>query len=368
MKATTQRFRDALLASRTIATTFTCTPPGGDPVDLEWADLSVSFTGSLGIRRTAAARLRPKLGADLFSTVVTPGAIFHIEHGIDYGNGNTELVPVFHGEASAGGVNIFAGEITLQLSDLWQRVERCRFTAPYAPTAGTRSTRIIAAVVAAIPGIVSSDDTDGGGTFTGGKTWDRDRTQFIRDMASDGELDPYFDADGTFHVRDLPVLTPTAPDYTFRTGDYSNIEDAERARPLDRLYNKVIVIPSVDTQTWAPQSATISDPDHPRHPDKIGVVPFWYASPTITSTSKAANVAYAILQRVQGTTETLRLGVFSNPALEDGDTVAVVHEATETNPSFSAVQLIDSGQLDCATGQMTVTTRSSVLAEIEEAA
>lgn len=368
MRTVSQRFLNALVVSHKNATVFTCTPPGGSPVTLRWSSLSVAFNASIGIRRTADATLPPVLGTDLYSIVSTPGAIFHIEHGIDYGAGDTELVDVFHGEAADGGVNLVAGEVRLRLSDLWQRVERCRFTAPYAPAAGTRSSRISAAITAAVPATTVNIETSEGGSTVGGKTWDRDRTQFVKDLASDGSLDAYFEPDGTFTIRSLPLMDAGAAVYVLRTGEYSNIVDADRQRPLDRLYNQVVVIPSDESQTWARQTATVSDPNHPRHPDKIGVVPFFYSSPTITSTSRAATAANSILQRVLGTTETLQLGTLSNPALEGGDIVTVVHEATDTDPGFSAVHFIDSGTLDCATGEMTLQTRSAALAEIEEAA
>jgi hypothetical protein len=368
VRAVSQQFLDALGVSHRNATVFTCTPPGGDPVTLRWSSLSVAFNASIGIRRTADATLPPVLGTDLYSIVSTPGAIFHVEHGIDYGAGRTELVDVFHGEAADGGVNIVAGEIRLRLSDLWQRVERCRFPSPYSPSAGTRSARIAAAITSAVPAATVNVLTEDGGSTVGGKTWDRDRTQFVKDLAADGSLDAYFEPDGSFTIRSLPLMDAASSVYVLRTGEYGTIINADRERPLDRLYNTVIVLPSDESQTWARQTATVTDPDHPRHPDKIGVVPFFYSSPTITTAGRAATAGRSILQRVLGTTETLKLGALSNPALEGGDIVTVVHESTETDPGFGAAHFVDSGTLDCATGEMTLQTRSAALAEIEEAA
>lgn len=388
MRTISQRFSDALGVSHRLTTTITCTVPGGSPVVIGpsalladgvthgpgWSAASVSSSNATGVRYSASLTVTPAPGQDTYAILSTPGAIFEIRHGIDFGAGDTELVDMGVYEATQGGVNILDGDISLSLVDLWTRLERCRFLKPYAPTSGTRASRITEAVTAAAPGYPTSVLSTGGSLVAGG-VWDQSRTQFIADLAKDGGLDAFFDAAGVFVVRDEPILTPTAPDWTFLTGaDRGNIVTASRERPFDRLYNAVVVKPADETQTWAAQTVVIDDPNHPRWPgtpptygDGIGLTPFFWSSPSVMSVASAKSAGAAILQRVLGTTESVSLGVLGNPALEVGDTISIVHPATEVYPGFSAFHLIDSFNYNLATGDMSVATRSTSLAELESA-
>lgn len=367
MKDVSERFLDSLVLPHKRVTTFTCTPPGGDPVELPWTSLSTSFTSSIGIRRTADATISPVPGVDLYGLCSTPGAIFHIEHGIDYGAGQTELVPTFHGEAASGGVSLVVGEVRLSLADMWQRLERCRFLAPVAPAAGPRAARLAAAITGAIPGaqVITSGDA---GDMKAGTTWDRDRAQYVRDIATDGAVDVYPDTDGTWKIRPMPQMTPQSPSWVLRTGDFGNILSADRERPFDRLYNTVVVVPQDETQTWARVVLKLSNPDHPCHESKVGVVPFFWSSPTNVTRDQAAKAGRTILQRVTGLTETMTFDALGNPALEGSETVAVAHQATDTTLGVSGSYFVDGGSLDHATGSMSLQVRSDTLAEIEEAA
>lgn len=367
MKDVSARFLDSLLVPHRRVTTFTCTPPGGEPVDLPWTSLSTTFTSAIGIRRTADATLSPVPGLDLYALCSTPGAIFDVAHGIDYGAGQTELVPTFHGEAASGSVSLVVGEVRLSLADMWQRIERCRFLAPVAPAAGPRADRITTGITGAIPG-ASVVVTGDAGTIKAGTTWDRDRAQYLRDLATDGAVDVYPDTDGSWQVRPVPQMTPTSPAWVLRTGDFGNIISADRERPFDRLYNTVVVVPQDETQIWPRVVLKLANPEHPRHESKVGVVPFFWSSPTIENREQALKAGRTILRRVTGQTETMSLEALGNPALGGGETVSVAHEATETSAGVSGSYFVDGGTLDHASGSMTLQVRSSAVAEIEEAA
>lgn len=366
MRPVTDRFKAALLVSHKRSTSVTCTVPGGSPVALKFTAGSVSSSNSTGARYQATLSLYAVPGDDTFALVSTPGAIFTIEHGIDYGAGDVELIDCGVYECAKPASSIGTGAISVTLVDLWQRVERCRFLTPYYPTSGGRGTKIAEAVGGAMSDVTVNIVDQGGAYEQGDNLWDRDRTQFIADMSKDGSLDAAFDASGQFRIRTEPVLTGQAPVWTFRTGDVGNIVTADRERPLDRLYNTVVVQPLDGTQSWDQQTIILSDPDHPRYPDKIGVVPFFYKSPTLDTAEQAVSAGTTIMQRVLGTTETVSLNAVSNPALEVGDVVALVHDQTDTDPGFQANHLIDSWQMDLASGAMTLATRSADLSDLEE--
>lgn len=306
-------------------------------------------------------------GSDTYGLISTPGAIFAIKHGIDYGAGNVELIDCGVYEAASAAASVGTGQISFPLIDLWQRIQRCRFTSPYSPSSGSRADKIAEAVADAMSSVTVNALAQGGTYEEGDNLWDKDRTQFINDMSKDGSIDAAFDASGEFRIRAEPVLEGQAPVWTFRTGDSGNIVTADRQRPMDQLYNTVIMQPMDSLQSWDQQTIILSDPDHPRHPDKIGVVPFFYQSPTLDTAEEAMASGTTIMQRVLGTTETVSLNALSNPALEVGDVVTVVHDATDTDPGFQDIHLIDSWQMDLMTGAMTLATRSANLADLEEA-
>jgi len=370
MRPISARFAKAVETGADWATEITCTVPGGEPVELVWNSGTVSSSNATGVRYQASLNLAPTPGVDTYGLVSTPGAIFHIRHGINFGGRDVELVEMGVYEAAKGAVSLGDGEVSLSLVDLWQRVERCRFVSPHYPENGTRASRIVDAIVEAIPTVTARVSSDGGQYVQGDNLWDRDRTKFINDMAADGSLDVYFDAEGAFVVRAEPIMDPTASVWNFTSGVAANILTADREYPFDRLYNTVIVVPVDATQVWARQRTSVPL-GHPRyagddtHPG-IGVVPFFYGAPTLTTEADAKAAGETILQRVLGTTETVSLNALSNPALEVGDVVTIVHEPTETDPGFSAMHLIDSWQVDLFSGLMTLATRSNNIADVEE--
>ena len=239
--------------------------------------------------------------------------------------------------------------------------------APYTPEdVDDRAEYIIAAVVGRHPGTSHAcTNTAAASTPTPDRVWDRDRTQFINDLANDGGLDTYFNAAGEFMIRKQPILDQSDSVWTFRTGEFGNILTADRERPFDRLYNRVVINPIDETQTWGATYFDLEDTSNPRHSDYIGVVPYFYSSPTLLDEAAVVNAGDTILQRIQGTTETLSIGALGVP-LEVGDVVTVIHPATDTDPGFNAVHIIDSWDYDLVTGAMTCKTRSSELAELAE--
>lgn len=367
VQATTARFRQAAVDGGRTSSLITCTPPGGDAVELDWSSATVSCALGSGARYSAALGLTPLAGIDLYGIVTTPGARFSIDHGFDFGAGDVERVAMGRYELARNGANVFGGDISIDLVDQWAKLERNKFDVPYTPPAGTRAAAIAAVVAAAIPGVSIRIESDGG-LMAGGLTWERSRTQMISDLAADGGLECAFDAAGVFVIRDEPIIRADAPVWTFKSGENSNIKTADRERPFDRLYNRVVVVPQDESQTWAAQSLEISDTNHPLHWSKYGVSTFFYSSPTITTAAEALAAARTILQRFQGTTETLSIGSFGYFALEAGDTVSVVKEPTETDPGFGAVHLGESFNFDLNSSDVTAATRSTALADLEEAA
>ena len=348
----------------------TCTPPGGEPIELSVTSGSVAKSLGTGTRFTASLSIAPKPDQRCFATVTTPGAIFSVETGWSYGAGPPEWIPLGQ-YVLARNAHPLRGEISLDLTDRWQRLEQARFLAPYSPAAGPRAEVIRTMVQAAIAGVAVSTRADGG-TYQGGSTWDRSRTDAIVDLARDGAITGGFTADGTFAMTADPVVEPGSVAWTFvesaaateRNAENVNVISLERSIPFDRLYNTVVVVPVDESQTWTPQRATVADITHPRHPSKIGVIPYFYSSPTISSATQAARVARTMLARVVNESHPLSIESYNLAHLEPGDTVSVITGDDDPRSSW----LVESVSFDLMTGATSLTCRSSILPEIEESA
>lgn len=351
-----ERFITALAAPHRVTTVVTATPPGGEALTVQVTRLSV--TADAGSRMRRRASLECFATAEDWAVLSTDGCLFRVEHGIDFGGGDVELVPVFTGEASQG-VRALApggGSVSLPLQDLWAWISRTDFLNPVVITAGTsRVQAIIDLVQDARPGTpIATSVTASGGTVGADLVLDGSRADAINTLASDGRLSVYFDGAGSFVIRDAPLSTDASV-VTLR-----QLTAVERSRPLDKMYNTVVVNPSATdgSQTWTQQVAQITDPAHPRHPDKVGVVPYRVASPTAQTAGDALTIALNTLDRVVGSTESLSLGLVANPALDAGDVVRVVTPQVDEEPADIIQHVIDSLSMDLVTGGMSLSTRS----------
>lgn len=354
------RFLTALKAPHKYKTVCTITVPGGEPVEVDVEAGTLQVDASSRVRRRVNG-FRITGDSTVYDLAATPGAIFAITHGLSFG-ASDELPPVFYGEAQTPAQEFGDGKISLSLVDLGNWLARCRFLTPYAPVAGTSRVDAITQVVEdAIPGIIVSNVSSDTGVIGSAQVWTEGPLDVISDLTRDGSTDGYFLPDGTFTIRDKPT-TSTAPVWTASSGDGGVLIAASRARPTDRLYNTVVVRPSAadGSQTWAQQVAQVTDTTHPRHPDKIGVVPYFYASPSASTAAVALNIATLTLDRVLGTTETLSLESIANPALEASDSIRAITPRLNNEPARIFQHFIDSFSLSLTTGDMTLQTRSQI--------
>jgi len=314
----------------------------------------VTVTEGRTIRRTC--RLQVVGTPDLYELLSTDGTVLAIEHGLRFGN-TTELVPVFTGEVIRGGRGFGDSLVEVAGHDFGHWLTEARFLTPYSPTGSpTRAAAISGLVTGGKPGTTVHVTTASTGNITAG-LWDRLRVDAIDDIARDGNLDAFFLPDGSYMVRDSKTIT-TLADYTVRGGRGGTLTDGERVRPLDRRYNTVVVSPASTGQVWTAQTAQVSDTANPRHPDRIGVRPYFMSLPTVTSAAQALDVAQVALDRIVGTSESIAFGAVSNPALDCGDVVRVVIPGLNGEPDEIVQHFLTALSLDLATGSMTADTRA----------
>jgi len=360
MWAVTPQFLEALRYPHRIRTTLTITAPGGAPETINIKAGTISVDGNSRVRRRATLTLEGD--SSVYETLATPGTLFEISHGIVLGRNNTEMIPVFAGELLDGSQTFGDGTISITLVDHANWLARTRYVTPYAPTSATaRTTAITALVEAAKPGTSVTNESSDTGTIGSSQVWTEGPLDTISDLARDGGTEAYFQPDGTFLIRDLRTLTSPSV-WTAGSGDAGVIISAERVRSMDRLYNTVVVRPATTdgSQTWAQQVAAITDTADPRHPDHIGTVPYFWASPTAATAGAALAAAERILDRVKGSYETLTLGMITNPALEANEPIRVITPKINTQPALIFQHFIDSFTLDLVTGASTMSTRSQV--------
>lgn len=353
-------FLNAIKAPHKLISSLTVTVPGGSPVTLQIKTGTLTVDSSANLRRTAQIAIYGD--QTVYATVTTPGALFKLSHGLIMGN-IIELIPILTGELAGVGEQILGdGTINLGLADLSNWLTRCQFLTPYTAAVGMSRAAVISAVVtAARPGtsvIITATDTI---PIASAQTWSTGPLDVITDLSKDGNLECFFQVDGSYLIRNAQTPT-TSPVWTASSGTYGVIETAARQRPTDKLYNTVVVQPtSADgSQTWTQQIATITDTTHPRHYLKIGVVPKFWQSPTITSAAQAQAVAQQMLSQVLGTAETLSLSLITNPALDVNDVIRVVTPQINQQPASTFQHFIDSFTLDIVSGDMTMNTRSQV--------
>lgn len=357
MWAVSQRFRDTVAQNHQIASTCSITTPGGVTQGFPIAAGTVSVDRTQQIRRTAPALL-VQGGTVAFDLLSTPGTQVTLNHGFQWAGTDQELVPILTGELTTAALQVGDGLISLAVADRWQKLVASTRLAPYTPaTTARRVDEIIAAVQGVFPGITIRNTSSDTGTVGTAQAW-TSLADMVSSFATDGATEVYFGPDGALVLRNLPQVTDT-PAWTIKTGPGGTLKALTRTRPLDKLYNTVVLTPATadPSQAWTQVVAQITDTANSRHPNRIGVRPYPYASPTALTVAQAQTVAAQILSKIQGTTETLTLSAMGMAALEAGDVVRVLTPAD--NGDVIVNHLLQQFALDLAAGDMTASTQDS---------
>lgn len=351
-----QRFLDTIPMPHELVTTCTVTPYGGAPITLRVSSGSVSADRSQQIRRTASVTVEG--GTSLYALLSQPGTRVAIDHGFAWSGADEELVPQIRAELTTAALPLGAGTIQVSLADYWQRLAAVEYVDTYTPDVTHRRVdEITTAVQQALPDVSVVNHASDTGVVATSQAW-TSRADMIASFATDGGMEAYFAGDGTFVLRDLPQISDNVA-YLIKTGASGTLDTLTRSRPLDKLYNTVILAPATSdpSQTWTQVVVQISDPNDPRHPDRIGPRPYRYNAPTLLTEADATTVAAQILGKVTGTTETLALDALSHPGLEPGDVVRI--QTPLDGGSDIVNNFLEQCSIDFATGAMTANTRNS---------
>lgn len=331
---------------------------GATVYTLQMSDGSVAVRDG-NIRRTFTGSFTHAefTSSELYDLISNEGAILRVEVGFDWG-GTTEVIPVFTGRVSKAALSMSEPNVTVNAADYgYDLAQQTLIPAVTQAASVTRRNAIKALVQAGFPGVVITDTATDTGTLGSEQTWSGSRWDAIQQLASDGRMDCFFGPDGKFIIRDLPQIG--APVYLMRTADGGTITSYKRERPLDRLFNAVVVKPKTTdgSQTWEQVYVEITDTASPRHKSKIGVRSVTVDNVTGSATDALA-VANAKLEQVQGRTETIALEAIANPALELGDTVQIVSQPWLDSPATAVTHMVDGYTFKINDWSMTVATRN----------
>lgn len=354
---TTDRFKATAVQSHQIASTCTLTTPNGSSQTLPIASGQVQVDRTQQVRRTVP-NLLVEGDSSVFALASVPGAQFTITHGFVYGGADSELIPMITGELSSAASSYGDGLIALAVADRWQTLAACPRLYPYTPaTSAKRTDEIIAAVQGVFPGITVRNTASDTGTVGTAQAW-TDRAAQVASYATDGGMEVFFAPDGALVLRDVPQITDT-PAWLIKTGPGGSLEALTRTRPLDKLYNTVVLTPATSdpAQAWTQVIAQITDPADPRHPNRIRVRPYPFQSPTALTLAQAQTVAAQLLTRITGTTETLALTALAYPALDGGDVVRL--QVPSDTGDLIVNHFLQQVTIDLASGDMTANTRSN---------
>lgn len=357
MWAVSQSFLASIPAGSRVTNSATVTVEGVT-TDLQMASGSVTVQDQ-NVHRTFSGVFSHKslTAYELFDLLSYEGAVLKVKVGFDWGN-TSETVDVFTGRISKASLRRSDAFVTVNAADYGYDLAQQTLEPALTQTAGiTRRAAIAAIVSAGFPGVTITDTATDAGTLLAEQTWSGSRWDAISQLADDGKMQCFFAPDGSFIIRDQPTIS--TPVYLLRTGDGGSITGYTRDRPLDKLYNTVIVKPKTTdgTQTWTQVTVEVTDTASARHKSKVGVRALTLSNVTGTL-AEATAVATAKLEQIQGRTETVALEAIANPALELGDTVQIIAQAWNDTPTVALIHLIDGYTFDIPTWSMSLATRN----------
>ncbi|MFF4746783.1 DUF5047 domain-containing protein [Streptomyces sp. NPDC001268] len=331
MYTVTQRFLDTIVQSHTPVTEVTLFRADGVVETLPHTGGSVTVDRGQQCRRTCSVTiddvsLIPRTARDKLSVY---GAQLRIARGVDYGNGEQELVPVGVFRLDEVGGDVDEGPVTLQGKSLECIVSDDKFTQPYKAT-GTAVGAVTALIQRSIPGATVLTGSTVVDAAIGPRTFDvnADPWTAVTEVAAAIGAEVYANADGEFVIAELPDLLTTTPVWTIAAGEGGAYMQAVRSMSATNVYNGILARGENSETNTAPVQALVvdSDPNSPTYWDgPFGHRPDFYSSSTLTTTGQCTAAATLKLRAAQAPNASADITALPNPALEAGDVLRVVY-------------------------------------------
>jgi len=340
MYAVSDAFRTALLDSHRIASRAEVLQGGAVVRSLDVHAGGVEVDGTAAVRRRCSVELVDHTGAltpDQAGDVLTPyGNELRLFRGVVYPDGAEELVPLGVFLITDVAVRDKPEGVTLAVEgyDRARRVEGARFTSTTIVPAGINYAVAIRDLLRARVPTLEFLPADATG-------WSQQTTRTTPQLVFQEQADPwraardmaesigrvlYFDAAGRVVMPTEPSVSTSPVAWAYVEGEDATILGLDNRWTREGVYNHVIVTGETTSATVPVRGeAYDSDPNSPTYiGGPFGDVPYFFASPLITTAGQAVEAATGILRRVSGSTELVSFPAVVNPAHEAGDVVAIV--------------------------------------------
>lgn len=287
-------------------------------------------------RRYASITLVDSDGT-LEELLVQPGVEVRPYRGVKYSDGTTEVCPM--GVLRVSTIDLVdAGvggrQVTIEAYDRSRTVTRDGFTVPYTIDAGTNLLDAIKAILERTFDGLEYDAMSTQMTTTAPKVYDAssDPWAACQDLAQSMGCDIYFDAVGRVVVAppvDIDALP--SPAFSYIEGPGCTMLALEKKYSDDPGYNGVVLTgesvgddqPPVTSIQWDEEPTSFT-----YHNGPYGEVPYFLQDENVKTQDDADNAASSILKGLLGFSYQINLTAVLNPALDAGDVVAVVREAS----------------------------------------
>lgn len=328
---------------------------GGAPVELtiNETDLEVSRTLARGTHWLASATVLRQANQNTEDRVTTPGAIFRLRHGWDYGGGYRELRPFGVYQLAAIPTRDRSDPIKLELHDRWAQIDACESLVPVEIDAGTDPVAAITMLVHQVDPSIEVIARANGDEIPDFLS-DTSRSGLIVQIAQAASLYPHMDASGRMVIDAAPVQkTPIA---SLSDGENATLTSVSTEAVFSTPYNCVVV----DTgDPFDPFVLHVADPSNPRHRNQPGMGVRPYRTTSDLDGSALVNFASNLLSQLVGGVMRRTFNTWGRGDINPGDWLSVIEAGTYLMPmrgSNSMVEEIRHNPLDASTQ---ITTRST---------
>lgn len=291
----------------------------------------VQVDGTKQVRRTLAG-VTVDATDDMWALLSPVGTELRAFRGFTYLNGERDVVPlgrfVIPNLAETYGGD-WDGRIG-SAPDRMALVQRARFTTPRSFPVGFPIWLVISTLLEEVLGPVTNLSTSQA-PLPSPVLYERDRGKAVDELAASIGAEVFAAPDGTPTIRDVPQLADL-PVWAVDPGDDGVLYMATRERSYERTYSGVEASPAqIDgTLPFAPVTVWDTDPTSPTYYlGPFGRVPYFFTSPLLGNEGQALDAASARLQQVKAVRAQLAVDAECNPALADGDTIAVTLPARQ---------------------------------------
>lgn len=311
---------------------------------------SVTADGRRSVLRDATLVVAPTVDLSIdeaFALMVTPGLTLGVSRGWRLPDGSELLVPLgrFIPDTPEIVESATGQQLTVSATDVAIKVQRARWTDPYQIVSGSLLAEALIDLLAdrypPIQTAITSDICPE--VMTAGLVLDAgdssDPWADAVNLAGAYGYALYPDTSGVVTVRRVSAPASGAPRFVFARGATSILTDITRSSPLERSYNGVIAS-GEGSEIETPVRGEMWD-ENPSSPSyylgPFGKVPYFYASPLLTTVEMCESAAAKLLAGLVGRIEELSWSSLVHPGLQPLDVVAL-----EQPDGSTTVVLLDS--------------------------